>query len=124
MMLGGAELIAFSATATPAEARAFYEGVLGLRLVADEPFALVFDANGVTLRVAKVTEVAPPPYTVLGWKVADIAAAVDVLSSRGAVFERFEGMEQDERGIWRSPGGARIAWFRDPAGNTLSLTQF
>ena len=123
-MLNAADLIAFVSTARPEAAIAFYRDALGLALVADEPFALVFDVRGVMLRVTKVDAVQPAPYTVLGWHVADIRAAVEALGARGVAFERYPGMPQDELGIWTSPSGARIAWFGDPDGNVLSLTQF
>ncbi|HEV7587280.1 MAG TPA: VOC family protein [Longimicrobium sp.] len=123
-MLNAADVIAFVSTAQAQAACAFYRDSLGLRLVADEPFALVFDAHGVMLRVTRVDTVVPAPYTVLGWRVPDIGAAVVELGARGVAFERYPGMPQDELGIWTSPGGARIAWFRDPDGNVLSLTQF
>ena len=125
-ILGGSDLIAFAPTNKPENAREFYEGVLGLRLVADEkPFALVFDANGIMLRVTTVHELKPQQFTILGWNVPDIEAKVDALVSAGVEFLRFQGMNDSEpRGIWRSPGGARIAWFKDPDGNVLSLTEF
>jgi len=122
-MLNTAEVIAFVATTNPERARRFYETVLGLALVADEPFALVFDANGVVLRVAKVPKLAPAEHTILGWNVADLRATVRALTDRGVVFERYDGLAQDETGVWRSPGGAEVAWFKDPDGNVLSLTQ-
>lgn len=121
-MLGSHDLIAFVATSDAAKARAFYEGALGLRLVADEPYALVFDANGTMLRVQKVAAVSAAPYTVVGWAVDDIAGTMRQLSERGVRFERYDGMDQDQMGVWSS-GAAKIAWFRDPDGNTLSLTQ-
>ncbi len=105
-------------------AGAFYGGVLGLRLVSQDSFAAVFDANGIMLRVSAVADLTPAPYTVLGWQVGDIAAAVEELTRSGVVFERYEGMSQDAQAIWVSPGGARIAWFKDPDGNTLSVTEF
>jgi catechol 2,3-dioxygenase-like lactoylglutathione lyase family enzyme len=125
-ILGGSELVAFAPTTDPEKARAFYEGVLGLRLVADEkPFALVFDANGIMLRVASVRELKPQVFTILGWKVADIESTVDQLTSAGVEFLRFGGMNDgDPRGIWNSPSGARVAWFNDPDVNALRLTQF
>jgi catechol 2,3-dioxygenase-like lactoylglutathione lyase family enzyme len=123
-MLNAADVIAFVGTARADAARAFYRDALGLRLVADEPFALVFDAHGVMLRVTKVDAVEPAPYTVLGWRVPDIRAAVTELGGNGVGFERYRGMPQDELGIWTSPSGAKIAWFRDPDGNVLSLTEF
>ena len=125
-ILGRSKLVAFAPTTDPAKARAFYEGVLGLRLVADEkPFALVFDANGVMLRVTTVHELKPHPFTVLGWNVADIEGTVDRLISAGVVFNRYKGMNDDDtRGIWNSPSGARVAWFKDTDGNVLSVTEF
>ena len=121
-MLTHAAVVAFVATTHAERARAFYEGVLGLALVADDPSALVFDANGVTLRVAKVPALTPAPHTVLGWSVADIAGTVAALRARGVAVERYPGLEQDDAGVWTSPGGARVAWFKDPDGNVLSLT--
>ena len=125
-ILGGSELVAFAPTIDPAKARAFYEGVLGLRLVADEkPFALVFDANGTMLRVTTVNELKPHPFTVLGWHVTNIEVTVDRLVAAGVEFNRYKGMnDADPRGIWNSPSGARVAWFKDPDGNVLGVTEF
>ena len=114
--------IAFLATADAQSACAFYRDTLGLELLEDSPFALVFDAGGCLLRIQKVEEVVVAPYTALGWSVDDIEARVDELVGMGVEFQRYPGMEQDERGIWNAPGAARVAWFRDPDGNTLSLT--
>ena len=122
-MLGSSDLVAFAASADLPRARAFYEGVLGLAVVEQDDFACVFDANGTMLRVTAVREVSPAGYTVLGWRVADIEAVVAGLSARGVAFSRFDGMEQDDNGIWTSPGGSKVAWFTDPDGNVLSLTQ-
>jgi catechol 2,3-dioxygenase-like lactoylglutathione lyase family enzyme len=113
-------LIAFLAISKPARAREFYDGKLGLRLVADEEFALGFDAGGTEFRLQKVDEVRPPAGTALGWQVEDIDAAVDGLQ---VDFERSDSLEQDERRIWTAPSGARVAWFSDPDGNILSLTE-
>jgi len=125
-IIGGSEVIAFAPTINPGKARAFYEGVLGLRLIADEqPFALVFDANGIMLRVTTVHDLKPQQFTILGWRVADIESAIDRLAAAGVEFLRFPGMNDgDPHGIWNSPGGARIAWFKDPDGNVLSATEF
>jgi catechol 2,3-dioxygenase-like lactoylglutathione lyase family enzyme len=123
-MLNNSNVVAFVATSRPQSAKSFYQQTLGLRLVLDDAFAIVFDANGVMLRVQKVQEHIPPAYTVLGWDVADIDASVKELSGRGVRCERYEWLEQDESGVWRAPSGAQIAWFKDPDGNTLSLTQF
>ena len=125
-MLGSSALVTFVPTTDPARARAFFEGVLGLRVVSEDAFALVLDANGSTLRVTNVASVPgfmPQPFTVAGWVVAEIAESVRALQARGIRCERYEGMGQDELGIWLSPSGARVAWFRDPDGNVLSLTQ-
>jgi catechol 2,3-dioxygenase-like lactoylglutathione lyase family enzyme len=122
-VLGGEAIMAFLATRDPARARRFYAEVLGLRLVADDPWALVFDAGGTMLRVQKVETLSPPPFTVLGWQVGSVDATVDALAARGVTFERYAGMDQDARGVWTAPSGARVAWFKDPDGNTLSLTQ-
>ena len=93
--------------------------MLGLELVADDPFALVFDLAGTSLRIAKVDRVVPAGYTVLGWQVDDVEAMLDAL---GVETLRYPGLEQDERGVWTSPSGARVAWLADPDGNTLSLS--
>jgi catechol 2,3-dioxygenase-like lactoylglutathione lyase family enzyme len=124
--LGASDLIAFAPTTEPAKALAFYEGVLGLRLIADEkPFALVFDAHGTMLRVTTVPELKPHPFTILGWRVANIEATVDELAAAGVEFQRYKGVnDADPRGIWSSPSGARVAWFKDPDGNVLSVTEF
>jgi catechol 2,3-dioxygenase-like lactoylglutathione lyase family enzyme len=116
-------LIAFVATLDASRARRFYEGVLGLDFVEDTPFALIFDANGTTLRIQKVAELKPASYTVLGWRVPDIRTAIETLTARGVKFERYEGMAQDELGVWTSQSGCKIAWFKDPDGNLASLTK-
>jgi catechol 2,3-dioxygenase-like lactoylglutathione lyase family enzyme len=122
--LGSSDLIAFVPTKDMSKARPFYERVLGLPLEGESPVACAFRANGVLLRLIVVEQLTPFPFTLLGWSVADIAATAAGLTARGVAFERFEGVEQDELGVWRSPGGAQVAWFKDPDGNTLSLTQF
>jgi catechol 2,3-dioxygenase-like lactoylglutathione lyase family enzyme len=121
-MLGSSDLVGFVPTTDLDRARAFYRDTLGLELREETPFAVVFDANGTVLRVTLVEQLTPAPFTVLGWSVADIANLVRRLSGRGVAFERFAGMDQDDLGIWTSPSGAPVAWFKDPDGNTLSLT--
>ena len=121
-LLSGSKLTAFAAAVDGSRARALYEGVLGLRLISDDQFALVFDANGTPLRIAKVQTLTPAPYTVLGWTVADIAEVARGLGAKGVVFERYEGMQQDDLGVWSAPDGGKVAWFRDPDGNLLSVT--
>lgn len=123
-VLGSQELVAFVATRDPSRAKEFYRDTLGLPLVSEDEFALVFDTAGTMLRVTRVQEVAAAKYTVLGWRVADIVRTATNLQTAGITFERYLGMQQDELGIWKSPSGARVAWFKDPDGNTLSITQF
>jgi catechol 2,3-dioxygenase-like lactoylglutathione lyase family enzyme len=122
-MLAEQNLMAFVATQRAGEALVFYRDVLGLRFVSDDPFALVFESGSVTLRIQKVEAHTPLPYTALGWLVRDIAVEVAELAAKGARFERFLGLDHDPSGVWRSPSGARVAWFKDPDGNVLSLTQ-
>ncbi len=119
-----AKIISFVATKNPAVALKFYVETLGLKLVNDDPFAIVFDANGTMLRVQKVQELTPARHTVLGWDVPDIVTKVKELTKKGVRFECYEGLSQDELGIWTSPAKAKVAWIKDPDGNILSLTQF
>ena len=119
-------LVAFLATLDPERARRFYGETLGLPLISDEaPFALMFDAHGTMLRVTTVREMSAAPYTVLGWHVTGgIAEAVKALQQAGIRFQIYEGMQQDELGIWTAPGGAaKVAWFKDPDGNVLSISE-
>jgi len=122
-MLGRYKLMAFVATRDGERARAFYEGTLGLEVTSDDDFALAVDAGGTMLRIQKVASFEPHPFTTLGWQVSDIDGVVTSLEERGVTFERFPGMAQNERGIWSAPSGARVAWFKDPDGNTLSIAQ-
>jgi catechol 2,3-dioxygenase-like lactoylglutathione lyase family enzyme len=123
-VLSTCDVIAFASATDLTRARAFYERILGLPLVEDNAFACVFNAHGTMLRITAVAEVAQPGYTVLGWRVPDITGAIAQLESRGVVFARYDGIEQDAHGVWATPNGDRIAWFSDPDGNVLSLTQF
>lgn len=122
-MLSGYKIVAFIPTKDSTRARSFYEDVLGLRFVSDDPFALVMDANGTTVRIAKLKDFTPAPYTILGWEVSNIQDVSQNLIKKGIVFERYGGAQQDNLGIWTSPGGARVAWFKDPDGNVLSISQ-
>jgi catechol 2,3-dioxygenase-like lactoylglutathione lyase family enzyme len=123
-ILSDGPIIAFVATTQPDKARAFYKDVLGLHLTSEDQFALAFDLGGTMLRVARVEQLQPASYTVLGFVVADIHAAIEELTRSGVEFERFSFMQQDDHGVWTAPGGAKIAWFKDPDANTLSLTQW
>jgi catechol 2,3-dioxygenase-like lactoylglutathione lyase family enzyme len=122
--LGKYNIIGSVSIVDVSRARDFYRDILGLRLVKEEPpFALVFDANGIMLRLGMAKELPPAHGTVLGWKVPEIAATVKNLVQAGVRFERYGGMNQDDLGIWISPTGAKVAWFKDPDGNTLSISE-
>lgn len=119
-------IVAFLVTTKPHDAIAFYRDKIGFNLSSEDDFALVFDANGTMLRVVKMKQgqFHPAAYTVLGWDVDDIARTVAALTRRGIAFERYPGMPQDKDGVWVSPSGAKVAWFKDPEGNVLSITEF
>jgi catechol 2,3-dioxygenase-like lactoylglutathione lyase family enzyme len=123
-MLAAGQLVGFVGVSDLDAARRFYGESLGLELRDESPYALVAQVSGTMLRITAVDEPASAPYTVLGWAVPDIEATVDDLTARGVRFTRYEGMDQDPRAIWTAPGGAKIAWFLDPDGNNLSVTQF
>ena len=122
-MLANSPIVAFVATADPSRAKAFYRDVLGLLLISQDEYALVFDAHGTMLRVAIMSEIVLAPYTVLGWRVDDIDATVRGLAAKGVTFERYAWMEQNDLGIWSAPSGAKVAWFKDPDGNLLSVSR-
>ena len=123
-MLANSSLIAFAATTDIARAKTFFGEILGLELVADESFTLVFDAGGTMLRISMVDQFVPAPYTVLGWIVEDIGAVVQEIGQNGVSFDKYPDLKQDQSGICTFENGDRVAWFPDPDGNTLSLTQF
>ncbi len=123
-MLGSAKIMGFVPTRDFGKAREFYEGVLRLRVTGVDNFALALDANGIMVRVTKVPEFQPRPFTILGWEVPDIEQEVAGLVGGGVHMEKYGLPGQDERGIWTAPGGAKVAWFRDPDGNILSVTEF
>jgi catechol 2,3-dioxygenase-like lactoylglutathione lyase family enzyme len=122
-VLGDARVVAFVGSQDLAVSERFYRGVLGLKLIESSAIACVYDMRGTLLRVTRVDVAARAPYTVLGWTVDDIAAAVARLSARGVAFKRYRDLDQDRSAIWRAPGGTRVAWFEDPDANTLSLTE-
>lgn len=123
VILTSAHLVAFVASRGLETADRYYGGVLGFERVESSEFANAYDANGPQLRVTCVDEFSPALDTVLGWRVRDIVTEIEVLRTAGVIFKRYEGMSQDERGVWTSPSGAPIAWFADPDGNTLSLQE-
>jgi len=122
-MLGSTNIVAFVPIKDSEKARAFYEGVLGLRFVKDDGFALVLEANGIMVRAAKMKEFTPAQFTILGWQVSDIEQVVGGLAAKGVHFEIFGFFKQDELGIWTAPTGDKVAWFKDPDGNILSVSQ-
>jgi catechol 2,3-dioxygenase-like lactoylglutathione lyase family enzyme len=122
--LGKYNIVGFVNIVDVPRAKEFYRDTLGLRLVSEEPpFALVFEANGIMLRLGMAKELPPAHGTVLGWQVPDIGAAVKDLGEAGVRFERFGQLKQDELGIWTAPTGAKVAWFKDPDGNILSVSE-
>jgi catechol 2,3-dioxygenase-like lactoylglutathione lyase family enzyme len=122
-MLGSYDIVAFVPTKDSQKARAFYEGVLGLQFVKDDGFALVLDANGIMVRVSKAPEFKPAPFTILGREVSRIEKVVASLQEKGVTFERFSFFQQDKLGIWTAPTGDKVAWFKDPDGNILSVSE-
>jgi catechol 2,3-dioxygenase-like lactoylglutathione lyase family enzyme len=122
-MLADKKLKAFVPTVKPGEARSFYKDILGLKLLSEDHYALEFDANGTLLRVTIVQDFKPQVFTVLGWNVSNIASVIKLLNEKGIVFEKYPFLEQDDSGVWISPGGSKVAWFKDPDGNVLSLTE-
>ena len=123
-MLASEKIIGFVPITDAARAKSFYAEKLGLKFVSEDPFAIVFDANGNMIRLTRMKEVKPQAFTILGWQVPDIVTMVQRLQAAGVKFERYgDFMQQDELGIWSAPGGSRVAWFKDPDGNTLSVSQ-
>ena len=120
-MLGSFDVMAFVVTTDVTRARQFYENILGLRVLSDDPNAVVLDANGTVVRITRVRDFEPAPHTVLGWFVPDARAAVLQLGAAGVSFERFEEFTQDTLRICTFPDGTKVAWFKDPDGNILSI---
>ena len=119
-------IVAFVPSRDLHKARSFYVDVLGLNFVSEDPFAVVVASAGIPVRIVNVSSIEgfrPFPFTILGWDVADIAVRIGELIKKGVTFQRYDGMTQDELGVWASPSGALVAWFTDPDGNVLSLTQ-
>lgn len=122
-MLASMKMMGFLLTKDYDKARAFYAGNLGFEFVSQDQFALVVQAGKSTIRIVKVPAFTPLESTVLGWEVDEIESLVDWLTKRGVVFEKYPFVQDKKRGIWTAPGGSKIAWFRDPDGNVLSLSQ-
>src|SRR3569833_3345805 len=122
-MLGRKDIVGFIPTTDKLKARAFYEEILGLEFKEDAHFAVVMNVNGIDFWVVSVGEFTPLPFTILGWAVQDIEASVNSMRAKGVDFEVYDFLPHDELGIWTAPDGARVAWFKDPDGNTLSVSQ-
>jgi catechol 2,3-dioxygenase-like lactoylglutathione lyase family enzyme len=122
-MLASSKIIGFAPTKDSAKARSFYEGKLGFQFVSDDMFALVMRAGVTMIRIAKAKDFTPAPYTVLGWEVSDIEEVVKWLQERGVAFEKYPFVQDKELGIWTTPNGDKVAWFKDPDGNVLSVSQ-
>lgn len=123
-MLGTSPPVCFVLAADMARARSFYTDTLGLAETGEDPFAISYDLARTTVRLTRIEDHQPGPHTVLGWKVADIEAAIDAPAAKGVQLAIYDGFGQDARGVWTNPGsGAKIAWFHNPEGNNLSLAQ-
>jgi catechol 2,3-dioxygenase-like lactoylglutathione lyase family enzyme len=122
-VLSNQPFVGFVLISDAARAKAFYCDVLGLSVNYEDGFAVVLDVAGASLRLALAPDVPEPAGTNIGWQVDDINAEARQLAAAGVVFERFDGMDQDDDGVWHPPGGGGVAWFRDPDGNRLSLAQ-
>jgi catechol 2,3-dioxygenase-like lactoylglutathione lyase family enzyme len=122
-MLSDKKLRAFVPTSNQEKAKLFYKNVLGLKLLSEDKYALEFDANGTLLRVTTVQDLQPQQFTVLGWGVDDISSTIKSLSDKNIFCEKYDFFEQDELGVWIAPNGSKVAWFKDPDGNVLSLTE-
>jgi catechol 2,3-dioxygenase-like lactoylglutathione lyase family enzyme len=121
-MLTNQRIKAFVSTTQPDRARKFYKEKLGLKLLSEDSYGLEFEANGALLRISIVDKLTPQPFTVLGWDTKDIVSIIKYLNEKGVTFERYDFVKQDESSIWTAPGGTRVAWFKDPDGNLLSLS--
>jgi hypothetical protein len=123
IMLNDKVLNAFVPTVNPVLAKAFYKDTLGLDLISEDKYALEFNANGTKLRITIVRDFKPQAFTVIGWSVDDIASTIDLLNKQKVFCEKFEFLKQDDSGVWIAPGGTKVAWFKDPDGNLLSLSE-
>jgi catechol 2,3-dioxygenase-like lactoylglutathione lyase family enzyme len=122
-MLINETLKTFVPTVKPQESKAFYRDKLGLTLLGEDDYGIEFDSGGTLLRVVTVRELKPHEFTVLGWNVKDIEATIRSLNEKGVVFEKYDFLPHDDLGIWTSPNNSKVAWFKDPDGNVLSVSQ-
>ena len=122
-MLEAGKMAGFLATSDYDKAREFYEGKLGFAFVSLDQYALVMEVGGHSIRISKIHNFTPRQGTVLGWEVPDIEAVARWLRDRGVPPEKYPFAQDQGLGIWTAPGGARVAWFKDPDGNILSVSQ-
>jgi predicted enzyme related to lactoylglutathione lyase len=122
-MLVAETLKTFVPTVKPQEAKAFYKDILGLKFLGEDNYGMEFDSGGTLLRIITVRELKPQEFTVLGWNVKDIQAEIRSLNGKGVVFEKYDFLPQDDLRIWTSPNNSKVAWFKDPDGNILSVSQ-
>jgi catechol 2,3-dioxygenase-like lactoylglutathione lyase family enzyme len=123
-MLTAPQITAFLPTIDPIKSKHFYKNVLGLNLKTEDNYALEFQGKGTLLRITVVNELEPQPFTVLGFKIDNIDIQVSTLIGKGVTFNLYDQFEQNNLGIWTAPSGAKVAWFHDPDGNLLSLTEY
>jgi catechol 2,3-dioxygenase-like lactoylglutathione lyase family enzyme len=122
-MLASGKMAGFLLTKDYDKARQFFEGALGFQFVSLDQYALVMRAGASTIRISKAADFTPFKSTVLGWEVQDIAAVVAWLNQRGVTFEKYPFVQDRDLGIWTTPNGDKVAWFKDPDGNVLSVSQ-
>lgn len=122
-MLGSSTLTSLVGTAKPAAAKTFYGDVLGLKFIADDGFAAIYETKNARIRVSTTPAVVPAPYAVLAFEVEDMDKSIGSLTAKGVVFARFPFLVQDGKGVWSAPDGTKVAWFHDPDLNLLSLVQ-
>ena len=122
-MLASGKMTGFVPTSDYEKARAFYEGKLGFSFVSIDQYALVVSIGGHNIRISKFPNFTPRESTILGWEVANIEEAVEWLRDRGVTLEKYPFVQDRERGIWTTPTGDKVAWFKDPDGNILSVSQ-
>ena len=121
-MLDSAKMVGFLFTTNYEKAKKFYHGKLGFRFIGQDEFALVVEVGGHMIRISRLPKFTPAQGTVLGWEVSDVEAAVAWLGERGVSVEKYPWVD-DPRGIWTAPGGSKVAWFKDPDGNVLSVSK-
>ena len=122
-MIAAGKMVGFLITTDYERARDFYEKKLGFEFVSQDQFALVMRVSEHNIRISKTASFTPLQSTVLGWEVDDVTAAVKWLVTRGVSTEKYPFVADKELGIWNPPGGGKVAWFKDPDGNVLSLCQ-